>query len=102
MSIEKQNSLLKKMLLLVINILPNHSAGCYGLQVHPGNCNRCCDCDMDKLRKMAADLVAEDSKINLCDTCVLSFANCDVNPEFGNDEVRTDIVVKCDTYSKRE
>lgn len=55
--IKEQNSILKKMLLLVINILPAHSVGCYGLQVHPGNKEECCDCDMDELRKMAADLV---------------------------------------------
>lgn len=59
MNIKEQNSLLKKILLLVINILPNHSAGCYGLKVHPGNCRRCCDCDMDELRKMASELAKD-------------------------------------------
>lgn len=60
MSLEKQNSLLKKMLQLVIEMLPRHSRTCYGLQVHPGNCESCCDCDMEELRKMAADLVKEE------------------------------------------
>ncbi len=60
MSIEKQNSILKKMLHFVIEMLPRHSRTCYGLQVHPSNCERNCNCDMDELRKMAADLAKEE------------------------------------------
>lgn len=59
MSLEEQNSLLKKMLQLVIEMLPRHSQTCYGLEVHPGNRERCCDCNMEELRKMAADLEKE-------------------------------------------
>ena len=49
-------------------------------------------------RLIPPECVETDLNINLCDTCVLSFADCDVNPEFGNDEVRTDNVIKCDGH----
>lgn len=48
------------------------------------------------------ECVETDLNINLCDTCVLSFADCEGNPEFGNDEGRTDNVIKCDSHAESE
>ncbi len=57
--IEKQNILLKGLLALIIEMLPRHSSTCYGLQVHPGNRERCCDCNMDEIRQMASKLIED-------------------------------------------
>ncbi len=48
--LKEQNELLKGLLLTTVEILPRHSAGCYGLQVHPGNRERCCNCKMHKVK----------------------------------------------------
>lgn len=42
-----------------------------------------------------------DTKINLCDTCVCTFGDCDGEPEFGNG-IGNDNVIKCDSHAESE
>ncbi len=56
--LEKQNTLLKGLFMIIVEMLPRHSPTCYGLQVHPGNCERCCDCHMDEVRQKATELTS--------------------------------------------
>jgi len=46
-----------------------------------------------------AKLDGVDTKINLCDTCVHTFAECDSNPKFG-DGIGNDNVYECDKYEE--
>lgn len=53
----EQNKMLKGLLTVMVEMLPTHSPDCYGLRVHPGNCTRCCDCDMDEIREKVRKLL---------------------------------------------
>ena len=55
--LKQQNKLLKAMLAVVVEMLPRHASKCYGLQVHPGNSSRCCDCEMQELKDKVRSLL---------------------------------------------
>ena len=54
--LREQNKILKSLVSIMVELLPRHAADCYGLQVHPGNTARCCDCDMSKIREQIRGL----------------------------------------------
>ena len=54
--LEQTNKLLKKLVQLLVAMLPAHEPTCYGLKVHPSNRERCCNCDMNELRESTKEL----------------------------------------------
>ena len=55
--ISEQNKILKGLLTVMVEMLPNHSRDCYGLQVHPSNRDQYCDCEMDEIREKVRKLL---------------------------------------------
>ena len=55
--LKEQNTLLKGILVSMIEMLPRHRCTCYGLQVHPGNRESCCSCDMAEIRQRVSELL---------------------------------------------
>ena len=54
--LQEQNKIFKGLLKIMVELLPEHAPDCYGLRVHPGNTERCCDCAMRKIREQIRDL----------------------------------------------
>ncbi|MBW2675211.1 MAG: hypothetical protein JRD89_17675, partial [Deltaproteobacteria bacterium] len=59
--VKEQNTTLKHLLAVAVEMLPRHASDCYWLQVHGGNSDRCCDCNMGTLKETVAKLLKDES-----------------------------------------
>ena len=53
----EQNKTLKGLLTILVEMLPRHSTDCYGLEVHPTNTARYCNCHMNEVREKVRGLL---------------------------------------------